>query len=337
MAQATAYQQIDLSAYSAGGPIQLPLSGQYNFFNLYNNVTLVKNLTITDDGTPVGGELFIIQLSGTITTGASNVSIFGQNVNGAYLQANMVAFAFFDGSAYQVCIMPSFLANAIILGANIKDNTVSLGKLVTGTSGHLVMYNGSGAATATAMSGDITISSSGVTAIGAAKVLASMIASGAVETAKIADEAVTMAKLETSLQNYFAQANVLISYSVEIPSADIKTANSTPIVLVSGVVGKDIIPVSPPCEYMDYGTTPYATNGITQVRHDGASIALYQATANGFLFGTVTRKVYMTQVSPSGVTDTQIITGADLLWTISGGDPINGDSDIIVSGLYQLV
>ncbi len=337
MAQNTAYQKVDLSAYAAGGPIELKLSGQYNFYSLYNNVTLGGNLTIVDDGTPVEGNLFMVRFDGTITTGASAVSFFGQNVAEAYLQAGMFAMAYYDGSAYKVSIMPSFLVNAIILGANIKDASVTLAKLVTGTSGYVVMYNGSGVATATAISGDITINSSGVTAIGAAKVVAGMIATGAVRTASIQDGNITLAKLDASLQAYFATSNTLIAAAITIPTAEVLTAFTTPVVLVGAVAGKTIKPVGDIYQSMNYLGVAYTTNGVTRVYHDGATINIATSTANGFLFGTVDREVRMTPVYPSGATDTQYLVNVDLLWSVAPADPAAGTADVTVSFTYQLV
>lgn len=336
MAQFTSYNKVDLSAYSAGGTIQLPLDTN-NFFVLYNDVTLGGGLTITDDGTPVEGNLFMVRFDGTITTGASNVSFFGTNVAEAYLQAGMFALAYYDGSAYKVSIMPSFLVNAIILGANIEDATVTLAKLVAGTAGYVIMYNGSGAATATAISGDITVSSSGVTAIGAAKVLAGMIATDAVRTATIQDEAVTMAKLSASLQAYFATSNTLIAAAITIPTAEVLTGFTVPVALVGAVAGKTIKPVGDIYQSMNYLAAAYAANGITRVYHDGATINIATSTANGFLFGTVDREVRMTPVYPTGATDTQYLVNADLMWGVTVGDPTTGTADVTVSFTYQLV
>ncbi len=336
MAQYTSYQKVDLSAYAAGGTIQLTLATG-NYFVLYNNVTLGGGLTITDDGTPVEGNLFMVRFDGTITTGASPVSFFGQTVAEPYLQDGMFAMAYYDGSAYQVSIMPSFLANEFIVAANIKDNTISLAKLVTGTSGFVVMYNGSGVATATAISGDITVSATGVTAIGAAKVVAGMIASNAVRTASIQDGNVTLAKLSSDLQAYFATSNTLIAAAVTIPTAEVLTAFTTPVVLVGAVAGKTIKPVGDIYQSMDYLGVPYTTNGITRVYHNGASINIATATANGFLFGTVDREVRMTPVYATGATDTQYLVNADLLWSVASADPAAGTADVTVSFTYQLV
>ena len=61
------------------------------------------------------------------------------------------------------------------------------GKLGTGlTSAHLFVGNGSGVATDTAITGDVTISNTGVTAIGSTKVTASMLNSGAATNGQVA-------------------------------------------------------------------------------------------------------------------------------------------------------
>ena len=68
-------------------------------------------------------------------------------------------------------------------------------------SGQILVGNTSGVATAIDLSGDVTLTNSGVTAIGANKVLSTMIAANAVETDKIKNSAVTPGKLAGGTAN----------------------------------------------------------------------------------------------------------------------------------------
>lgn len=77
------------------------------------------------------------------------------------------------------------------------DNATS--SINTLENGKIYIGNDSNQATEVAISGDVTIDNLGVTAIGANKVITSMIADDAVETNKIKDASVTSSKLTTSI------------------------------------------------------------------------------------------------------------------------------------------
>jgi len=78
-------------------------------------------------------------------------------------------------------------SNAITTG-KITDANVTLAKLEALTAATIVVGNGSNRPTETVMSGDLTISNTGVTTIGAASVENSMLATGAVTPAKTTNE-----------------------------------------------------------------------------------------------------------------------------------------------------
>jgi hypothetical protein len=72
---------------------------------------------------------------------------------------------------------------------------IAFSKLAALDDANLLVGNGSNVATKVAVTGDVTISNAGVTAIGISKVVTAMITDANVTTAKIADANVTAAKL----------------------------------------------------------------------------------------------------------------------------------------------
>lgn len=88
--------------------------------------------------------------------------------------------------------------NAIVTQVNGQlDNSnlsasaaIAHSKLAAATAGYVLQANGSGVITATAWTGDVTVGSTGVTAIGNDKVTSAMIATDAVGSAEIAADAV---------------------------------------------------------------------------------------------------------------------------------------------------
>jgi hypothetical protein len=286
---------------------------------------------------PTGVVVFNVVLDAAITFGGGgSFTFFGVSVAESYLKQGTLLTATYNGASYAVSIQPSFSQSGFIQGSDIADTTIALTKLANGTSGNIIVYNGSQVPTSVTMSNDATISNTGALTISNNAVTAAKIASDAVTTAKILDANVTLAKLEASLQAYFGTPNTILYEEVTILSAAIKTGSTVPIVLVGAVAGKTILPLYV-IEQMTYGTTPYATNGITEIKHDGATDPIFSTTANGFLFGTVSKSILMTLLAPTAATDTQLLVNADLLWTVNGGDPTAGDSNITVKVGYVLI
>ena len=96
------------------------------------------------------------------------------------------AYTFTSGDT----VTPTKLNNARtvsdIVNADIKsDAAIAHTKLANITAGQVLLGNASNAPTATALTGDVTVDSSGVTAIGSGKVATSMVADAAITAPKL--------------------------------------------------------------------------------------------------------------------------------------------------------
>ena len=109
------------------------------------------------------------------------------------------------------------IADGTIVNADINASAaVALTKLAAGTIGTVVLHNASGVPTATALSGDVTVNSSGVTAIGSGVIMdADINASAAIANTKISGTAVTLADTGTVTSTMIANDSIV--------NADIKT------------------------------------------------------------------------------------------------------------------
>ena len=100
---------------------------------------------------------------------------------------------------------------------------VELASDIPGTAGQVVVYNSSGAPTATTLSGDVTINSSGVTAISSGVVVnADISSSAAIEQNKIADSIIDTKTANYTLvltdKNKFIEMNAGSANTVSIPT-----------------------------------------------------------------------------------------------------------------------
>jgi len=336
MAQTVSVEQHDINAVAGGGAITLTTSSLFNLYRLYTDTTITAAATVVASDVPVGVVSFNILLDADITFGgAGSFTVFGTSIPERLLQKGTIFTAVYNGTDYVVSTSTPLTVSDVVANTNIVDNTITLGKLALVTSGYIIVANGSGQFTAVAMSGDITISNSGVVTIGAGKITVGMIAADAVRTANIKDENITVAKLEPSVQAYLNQNTTIAYESVTIPTADVLTGNSIPVVLIGAVAGKIIKPLFV-LETLTYNSIAYTTNLRTQIIYNGATDA-YLTAPTSFLGGTSTKTIEMTYNAINAVTDTQILANADLLWKVETGDPLAGNSSVTVTIVYVLL
>ena len=119
-----------------------------------------------------------------------------------------------------------------------------------------------------------------------------------------------------------------------IASADVLTLNSTPIEIVAAPGAGYAIEVLNAVVSINFNTTPYATNIQLQLVNPSASNALF---AQNTLDASVATRRFLTQQSPIGATDTQILENASLQVSVRTGNPTAGDSDITVYVTYRII
>ena len=118
------------------------------------------------------------------------------------------------------------IADGAIVNADINASAaIALTKLATGTIGTVVIHNASGVPTATALSGDITVTSSGVTAIGSGKIVDDDInASAAIAYSKLS--------LGTSITNADISTTAAIALT-KVADVTISTKTASPYVILT--------------------------------------------------------------------------------------------------------
>ena len=98
----------------------------------------------------------------------------------------------YNGTGWVLVTIPTAMfSSEAVAGSSLTVGTVALNKLVNSDAAKVVMYNSSGVATATAISGDVTMTSAGVLTIDSDVISNTHIANGAeIDPAKIAGTAV---------------------------------------------------------------------------------------------------------------------------------------------------
>lgn len=112
---------------------------------------------------------------------------------------------------------------ANIAGSKLAANSVAPSKLTNGTAGQLLIANSSGVVTSTTVTGDVTISDTGVTTIGSNAVGTTKIADNSITNAKMADNAINTAELADSSVTAAKIADGTVT-TVKIADANITAA-----------------------------------------------------------------------------------------------------------------
>lgn len=172
---------------SGGGTITIDVTQPIpDFIGLYSTTTfsLLGNWSLEFSATPpVGTKITVgIQLQ-SVTLNLHSIEIFGNPLSQTQMRIGGGCFEIhYLGGVLIWVNVPAPYQNETIGGSAINDNSLPLSKISGMTSAQIIVADGSDVAQAVDMSGDVTISASGVTAIGATKVTNAMLAGSIART-----------------------------------------------------------------------------------------------------------------------------------------------------------
>lgn len=126
----------------------------------------------------------------------------------------------YNGSGWVLVTIPSAMFTAgAVAGSSLTEDTVPLNRLLNNDAGKIIMYNSSGVATATATSGDISMTSSGVFSLEADVVTNNHIANGAeIDPAKIAGTAVVLTD-QAVITSYMIEDGTIVDGDISSSAA----------------------------------------------------------------------------------------------------------------------
>ena len=322
-------------------------------------ITMTGNWSISFTTDPdMGNETTFVWFAGDfdIATNTTTFEIQSQTITQTMLDSNgAFSIRTVDTSGLnQFIYTPDINTAQAIDGTAIKIDTLPLNRLTGMTSAQVILADGSDVPTATTISGDVTVSNTGVVTI----------ANEAVTNAKLADltsayfkvgngsnrpadvlmsgdatmdntGAVTIANGAITPAKLSFTTGILSVAQLTLSSAEILALNSTPLqIIASPGVGSSIVVISAVLDYT-YGSAAYATNVTLQVYTDTATAP--QAAA-ACLDATATRKVRLSLSTGSiGASDTMVIDNKALYVNVATGDPTAGDGTAVLTIYYCIL
>lgn len=234
---------------SSGGTYAITKIFQQSYILRSSSINYVAgSFTVTIDGTytPLLGDKINFLYIGTSNTNymaAGTITIIGTVLPLEFVNKSILIECTYDGAAWQTIMSPDLSSTSIISGTSITNETIPLIKLnLSGAAADIIVADAGKVPAYVAMTGDITISNTGVTAIGATKVTTAMMNPLAITKAQIADNSVDNGKLDTMAVSSVKiggpvgdPADLAIG-SAEFPLGNGATVNS---IAMSGIVGMD--------------------------------------------------------------------------------------------------
>ena len=241
----------------------------------------------------------------------------------AVTTAKIANLAVTTGKIVDDAVTGDKIADSSVASAHIVDGTIvnadvnasaaiALTKLATGTVGSVVVHNASGVPTATALSGDVTVNSSGVTAIGSGVIMdADINASAAIALSKLANATAGQVLLGTTTTGVVTATTV--SGDVTITGAGVTAIGGTKVtnsMLAGSIDDTKLATISTVGKVSNSATTATEVAGNnTIVARDGSgnfaagTATLTSASVSGRFDGTSIREAVIdSSVSASVVT-----------------------------------
>ena len=149
----------------------ISLAEYYTSYRITGTTTLSSSWAVSASGTPYAGMRLLFEYLATTTLSGNHISILGTQMPDAYAAKKVIIEAVYSDAAWRVRFSPSFDETNLIQTSHITDANVTLDKIEALSSANIIVGNSSNRPTATAVTGDIAISNTGVTSIGSGVII----------------------------------------------------------------------------------------------------------------------------------------------------------------------
>lgn len=214
------------------------------------------------------------------------------------------------------------IAVGAITGAKIAANTVALSNLVQGTNGQIPIANTGSAVVYQVLSGDVTMTASGVLTVGANAITGAKIASTTITATNLVNNTITSTQVDIGLVQHI---------SVAVSSAQILALFTTPIIGVPAQGANKTIIVENILVTTTTTATAYANGGNVTFQYSGGNAVANFVAAAVVIAGAGTSFTLRQGIDVTALANTAItITNATAAF-------ITGTGSAVVEIAYRVI
>jgi len=334
---------LDIYTITAGGGSEsIPVSYHDSvvLINSTGTITLGAAYTVTHSGTPVVGSKFTVLYRGntslTTDTGAGkHISLFGYILSNNQAMIDLEIDFYWDGSTWDAVVKPdlnvskaavieaSHILTGAVTTAKIVDKAITLAKVEDLPEGSSIIGNSSDRPIAIDLSTDKSVLvGNGTTAV--PRVLSGDVTMSNTGVVTIADGVITEANLAFTLGD-------ILYDEFEISSAQILALNSTPVTVVPAQGANTLIIPLEFWVFLDYESATYAAGGAIHLRIGTVSVGNVAATTVTSASDLVTKFVLTTAVASGSLLNQALVVDC------ATANFTTGDSPLKCKLLYKVV
>ena len=232
---------------------------------------LVANNSVIFSGTPLLNMNVKIRYEAICSNSGGTVTILGTVLNNTQIGKPLFADCNYNGVSWDVQVYADASASGYIVSTDFSAGAVNTAAIANNAVIHAKYQQ-----------------------------IADQTFLGNVSGSTANPSALSVAQMQSALGVNSGYATVYYA-SINIPTASVLTLNSLPLTIVPAPGAGLAIQVVSATASMTYNTTSYATNGVLSLISLGSVISQANLTANGFLFGTVTRNVSFEKIGRAHV------------------------------------
>lgn len=340
MAQRYSFESFTITAGGGAETASVTSNTENVIISSSGTITLGAAYTLTHSGTPTLGSKFTVLYKGntnlTTNTGLGrHVSLFGYILSNNQAKIDLEIDFYWNGAAWIVLVKPDFntsksavieasmlLADSVIT-SKILDANVTLAKLAGVTEGNIVIGDASNRPSALDISTDTAVLvGNGTTAV--PRVLSGDVTMSNTGVVTIADGVVTEDMLAFTLGD-------IIYTDFEISSAQLLDLFTTPVTVVPAAGANTLIIPIECWAFLDYNSATYAAGGAVHLAIGTVSCGSIAATGVTSASDIVSKFVLTTAVSSGS------LLNQDLKVYAASANFTTGDSPLKCRLLYKVI
>lgn len=340
MAQRYSYESFTITAGGGAETASVTSNTENVIISSSGTITLGAAYTLTHSGTPTIGSKFRVLYKGntnltTDTSTGKHISIFGYIFSNNQAKIDLEIDFYWEGASWNVVVKPdcnvgkspfiesSMILNSAVISTKIVDKAITLSKIEDVAEGNIIIGNNTNRPSALDISTDkAVLVGNGTTAV--PRVLSGDVTMSNTGVVTIADGVVTEDMLAFTLGD-------IIYTDFEISSAQLLDLFTTPVTVVPAAGANTLIIPIECWAFLDYNSATYAAGGAVHLAIGTVSCGSIAVTGVTAASDLISKFVLTTAVASGS------LLNQDLKVYAATANFTTGDSPLKCRLLYKVI